>query len=131
MDNPRDKLTPMGIQSKETMDLAAARARDALDTAGATTDRAIDKAADKLDDAKQSARKVVDKAAGVTRFVADKGADDLVSARNPVRDRLTAYSDQLADYTAAEPVKAMLIAAATGAVLMALLSMMTSSRDWK
>lgn len=128
MDNLTDKLTPLGTQSKETMDLAAAQARDALNSAGDTADRAVDTVADKVDDAKKGARTSFNKSAGVAEAIADK-ADDRLGSRSQVRDRVAAYSDQVADYTAAEPVKAMLIAAATGAVLMALLAMMLPSRD--
>ena len=129
MNTPTDTLKSMGTQSKETVDLAAAKARDALDSAGKTADQAIDKVDDKVDDAKKGARKVIDKAAGVGEFVADKAKDHLGDTGSQVRDRIASYSDRVADYTAAEPVKAMLIAAAAGAVLMALLSMMVPSRE--
>ncbi len=128
MNNP-DNLQPMGTQSQETLDLTAAKARNVLDSAGRTADRVVDKIADRAEDAKKDARQVLNEAAGVADFVADKAAENLDRPRSPFGDRLASYSDEVANFTAAEPVKAMLIAATAGAVLMALLSMTVASRD--
>ena len=129
MDNQPDKLKSMGTQSKETVDLAAAKAQDAVGSTRKVVDQTLDKAAGKVDDAKDNASKVIDKASGVANAVAGKARDQLETVKAHVRDRVDTVSDQIADYTEAEPGKAMLIAAATGAVLMALLSMLASSRD--
>ena len=61
--------------------------------------------------------------------VASKVKDQFGTVKSQVRAQTANLSDQVADFTAAEPVKAMLIAAAAGAVLMALLSMMVRSDD--
>ncbi len=129
MDNPTDKLKPMGVQSKETVDLAAAKARDALDSAGKTADHAIDKVADKVDDAKAGASAAIDRAADKADRVAHLTRERFTSASQQVRTQVANYSDQLADYTENEPIKAMLIAAAAGAALMALVSLMARSGD--
>lgn len=129
MDNQPDKLKSMGTQSKETVDLAAAKTQDAVGSTRKAVDQTLDMAADKVDDAKDSASTVIDQASGVANAVAGKARDQFETVKAQVRVRVGTVSDQIADYTEAEPVKAMLIAAATGAVLMALLSMMASSRD--
>ena len=58
--------------------------------------------------------------------VAGKAREQFDAVKIQVGDRVSTLSGQVADHTEAEPIKAMLIAAATGAVLMALLSMMVS-----
>ena len=129
MNNPSNTLKPLGTQSKETVDLAAAKARDALDSTRTAADRTIDKAADKVDDVKAGTAEAIDKASGTANAVASKAKDQLDKVKSQVRAQTANLSDQVADYTAAEPVKAMLIAAAAGAVLMAVLSMMVRSGD--
>ena len=129
MNNPTDKLQSMGTQSKETVDLAAAKARDALNSAGKTADQAIDKVADKVDDARDSASTALEKAAGKVNNVANESKDRFGAASRQVRAELSAYSDRMADYAQNEPVKAMLIAAAAGAIVMSLVSLLMRSDD--
>ena len=57
-------------------------------------------------------------------WVTDKAKDALQSAADLARDRATAA---VAVYTQRDPLRAMLIAAGAGAVLMAVLSMMARS----
>ena len=129
MDNQTDKLKPMGTQSKETMAAAEAKAREAVDSAGKTADRAIDKVADKMDHAKADASAAIDKVADKADNVVGVAKDRLHSASQQVRSQVANYSDQLADYTQNEPIKAMLIAAAAGALLIGLVSLMARSDD--
>ncbi len=129
MDNPTDKLKPMGVQSKETVALAAAKARDALDSAAKTADRAIDKVADEVDDAKADASATIDQAAGAARKVAATARERFGNVSHLARAQVSSYSDRVADYTHNEPIKAMLIAAAAGALLMGLMSLLVRSDD--
>ena len=129
MDNPTDTLKPLGTQSKETVDLAAAKARDALDSTRQAVDWTIEKAADKVDDVKAGTAEAIDKASGMANAVASKAKDQFDTVKSQVRAQTANLSAQVADYTATDPVKAMLIAAAAGAVLMAVLSMMVRSGD--
>ncbi len=91
-------LKPMGTQSKETVDLAAAKAQDAASRK--STDQALDKA-----------------------------KDELQSAKEQVQTQAANVSDKVADYTQEDPLKAMLIAAAAGALVMGLLTLIVRSRD--
>lgn len=60
---------------------------------------------------------------------AHRGVDALNEASHQVRDRVLHASDATVDYIRAEPVKAALIAAATGAALMGLVCLMSRPRD--
>ncbi|MES2947120.1 MAG: hypothetical protein V4858_01125 [Pseudomonadota bacterium] len=75
-------------------------------------------AAQKLDGAKEQFSAVV-----------KPSIDALQNSYSQVRDKMVKASDHTVEYVKAEPVKAMLIAAATGAVLMALLRPSRSSRE--
>jgi ElaB/YqjD/DUF883 family membrane-anchored ribosome-binding protein len=57
--------------------------------------------------------------------LAHRGVDALNDASHQVRDRVLQASDNTVNYIRAEPVKAALMAAATGAALMALVCLMT------
>ena len=129
MNTEPDKLKPMGTQSKETLDLAAAKARDAVGLSRMSTDEALDHVTDKVDKVKARATTLFDKAGDMASSVADEAKDQVHNVKEKVRVQATYVSDKVADYTQDDPLKAMLIAAATGALLMGLLSMMVRSRD--
>lgn len=121
-------LKPMGTQSKETMDIEAAKAKDDVEGTLSAVNRTAEKVADKVDDIKEGASMAFDKASDVADVVEGTASAKLNAVKNQMRGGVASISDSIADYTEAEPLKAVLVAAATGAVLMALLSMM-SSRD--
>lgn len=56
------------------------------------------------------------------RSLSDKGLDAVQGASSQLRDKAMQASDKAVTYTKDEPVKAMLMAAAAGALLMALLT---------
>lgn len=61
--------------------------------------------------------------------LAHRGADSVRDTSKQLRDTALRASDNTLNYIKDEPIKSVLIAAATGAALMALISMMASSRD--
>ncbi len=60
---------------------------------------------------------------------ARRGIDAVRDTSQQLRDRAAQASDMTVAYVKDEPIKAMLIAAATGALLMGIISMMGRSRD--
>ena len=122
-------LKPMGTQSKETMDLAAAATHDALFATQVSADRAIGKVDDKVDEARSRLAPAVDKLTDAASTATAKAKDVFFAATDPLREQAKAASDIATDYVKDEPIKAMLIAAATGALLMGLLSAMIRSRE--
>ena len=61
--------------------------------------------------------------------LAQRGVDAVRGGSQQLRDSAQRASDTTVGYIKDEPVKAVLIAAATGAALMALIGLMTRSRD--
>lgn len=61
--------------------------------------------------------------------LAQRGANSVRDSSKQLRDKAQRASDNTLNYIKDEPIKSVLIAAATGAALMALISLMASSRD--
>ena len=107
-------------------------------TAGVTS--AVDQAAENAQDAIRSTQRTVNdaldglhaKAAPVLNRITERSSDLARRAKESgyqLRDKAVDYSHATSDYIKAEPVKAVLIAAATGAALMALVSLLSRPRD--
>jgi ElaB/YqjD/DUF883 family membrane-anchored ribosome-binding protein len=102
MSNDPSPLKYMGTQSRETVNLAEAMARESGRDVAAAGSR-------------------ISNAAG---WAMGKAKDGLQSAAEQVRQRATTA---VATYTRDDPIRAVLIAAGTGALLMVLVAMMARS----
>jgi ElaB/YqjD/DUF883 family membrane-anchored ribosome-binding protein len=102
MSNDPSPLKYMGTQSRESLNLAEALARESGRDAAAAGSR-------------------IGNAAG---WAMGKAKDGLQSATEQVRQRATTA---VATYTRDDPIRAVLIAAGTGALLMVLVAMMARS----
>ena len=108
-------LKYMGTQSRETVNMAAAMAH-AVDSAEGRADRALG-LADDVDDASS-------KLADAAHWAMAKTRETLRSAAEQVRERA---KTTVVTYTREDPLRAMLIAAAVGALLMGLVARTTKS----
>ena len=106
-------LKYMGTQSQETVNMAAAMARAVESKEG--RDQGIGIASRDVDDASSKVGDAADWAVG-------KAKDALRSAAGKARERAT---ETVATYTREDPLRAMLMAAAVGALLMAVLARTT------
>ena len=106
---------------------------------------------DKLSDVSQQGRGAIDKAADAVQSGIDRGSaiasDGVEAAREQaksalgkmsdrggaaiqqVRDTTAQASDSIIEYTRANPVKALMMAAASGALLITVLKALSPSRD--
>ena len=109
-------LKYMGTQSRETVNMAAAMAH-AVDAAEAGADRAVGKLSDEVDDARS-------KLGDAAHWALAKTRETLRSAAEQVGERA---KTTVATYTREDPLRAMLIAAAVGALLMGLVARTTKS----
>ena len=109
-------LKYMGTQSRETVNMAAALAR-AVESSNGGADQATGKRADEVDDASS-------KVGDAANWALGKAKATLGSAAAQVRRRATRA---VASYTREAPIRAILIAAGVGAVLMGVLAGMTRS----
>lgn len=124
---------PQGmLPSDDQTQAAAERAADAAENAVHASRRVANDALDHVESAIHSARANVQPAisrlATQAESLARKGLDAVKDGAYTVRDRATSLTDVTARYVKDEPVKAVLIAAAAGAALMALLSLAQSGR---
>ena len=99
-------------------DQAAESATQAIKSTQRMTHEALDSLAGSVQDLRQQAS-----------ALAHRGVDSVRDTSQQLRDKALRASDNTLNYIKDEPIKSVLIAAATGAALMALISMMVSSRD--
>jgi ElaB/YqjD/DUF883 family membrane-anchored ribosome-binding protein len=89
---------------------------------------ALDSLSSAVEDARRKSGPMLDEAGDRIAGLADQGAEALRGTTYAVRERARHASDATLDYIRNEPLRAVLIAAATGAVLMALISLMRNAR---
>ncbi len=97
---------------------ASETTQNLLDRAAASADRALDGLSNQAHNLQQDAS-----------HLSQKGLNAMRDGTQHLRDSAQRASDGTLHYVKAEPVKALLIAAATGAALMALIGLMSRSRD--
>lgn len=100
---------------------ALGRAAQSTDSAIKSTQNAAHHAVDSLSN---SVHGLQDDAVAATH----RGVDALRDKSQRLRERASVVRDDTVNYIKVEPIKAMLMAAATGAAVMALLSMRSRSR---
>ena len=127
MNMPAFKLAE---QTNNLADQAAISADSAIKSTQRVTNEALDSLAGSVQDLRQQAAPLLERASTQASALARRSVDTVRDTAQQLRERALRASDSTVNYIKDEPVKAMLIAAATGAGLMALLSLMTrSSRD--
>lgn len=112
-------------QANTLADLAANTADNAIKSTQRATNNAFDSLAGGVQNLRQQAAPTISRA-GV---LAQHGVNSVRDTAQHVRDGALHATDSTVNYIKDEPVKAMLIAAATGAGLMALLSLLTRSSN--
>jgi ElaB/YqjD/DUF883 family membrane-anchored ribosome-binding protein len=106
------------------MAMDAAMAHRAVHSTEQAADRTLGKLSDKIDATGRDIAAKGTKISNATDWAIDKAKDALRSAAGYVRERATTT---LETYTKADPIRAILIAASAGAVLMGLVAMMARS----
>ena len=108
-------------------DQAAATADNAIKSTQRATNEAFDSLSGGVQNLRQQAAPALERATQQASALAQRGVDTMRDTAQQVRESALRASDSTVNYIKDEPVKAMLIAAATGAGLMALLSLLTRS----
>lgn len=120
---------PLGSSSNNAADQAAQGADSAIKSTQRYANEALDTMSDKVQELRDQAAPVLNRVAEKAETLARRGMGAVKDSSQQLRERATQVSDNTVGYIKDEPVKAILIAAATGAALMALIGMMTRSRD--
>jgi ElaB/YqjD/DUF883 family membrane-anchored ribosome-binding protein len=109
-------------------DHAADSATNAIRATQSVANDTFDRLSDKVEDARSHAAPLLNRLSAQAEAAARRGAEVARDTSAQLREKAAYASDTTVSYIKGEPVKAMLIAAATGAVLMALVGLMTRSR---
>ena len=128
MNDVGNNTKPLGQQGPDVAK-AAEKVQSGIQSTQQAANKAIDKAADKVDEVKSNVAPMLDKVTDQAQKLMQQGREVLNDTTQRVREKAVQASDLAVGYTKDEPMKALLIAAATGALLMALVSMMARSRD--
>jgi ElaB/YqjD/DUF883 family membrane-anchored ribosome-binding protein len=117
-------------QSTNTLaDQAASGTDSTVRSTQRMASEAMDSLSDKVSDVKDQAVPVMNRVASKAEELARRSADAVRDRSADLKDRAVRASDATVGYIKDEPVKAILIAAATGAALMALIGLMGRNRD--
>ena len=112
-------------QGQDLADRAANKIQGGIQEARRTVNRAGDQLSSKTDELRSEAQPLIKKATKQ----ANAFAKSLGDASQQVRDAASQASDSVIAYAKENPVKAILIATATGAVLATLFHTISRSRD--
>lgn len=108
---------------------ASSAAKDGIDAASAGADQAMDAASARLNDVRSTIAPAFKQGIDQAASWVDQGAGRVQDGLQAARDKANDLTDQVIEYARDEPVKALLIAAAVGAGLMGVLSLITRSGD--
>jgi len=115
-------------QSSSIADSVAQSADQAIKSTQRVANEALDTLAGTLQDMRHQAAPLLNRATEQASALAKQGMDAVRDSSQQLRHKARRASEGTVNYIRHEPVKAMLIAAATGAALMALVSLMGRSR---
>ena len=90
---------------------------------------AVDGAADSLQDLRHLTAPLLERASHQASAMAHRGMDSVRDTSHLLRVKAEHASDTTVNYIKEEPVKSVLLAAAVGAALLALVSLVARSRD--
>lgn len=127
MTNSTTPTKPFMQDAAKVADTAADSASSAIRSTQSAANAALDKLSEKVEDVRSQASPAITKLTGQAEAAARRGVEVVKDTSAQLRDKAVTASDATVGYIKDEPVKAMLIAAATGAALMALMSMMSRS----
>jgi ElaB/YqjD/DUF883 family membrane-anchored ribosome-binding protein len=116
-------------QSNGMTDRAAQSADSAIKSTQSVANDAFDSLSGTVKDIRDQAAPMVNRATEKASDLAHRGADAVRESSRQLREKAMSVSDATVGYIKDEPVKSILIAAATGAALMGLVSMMSRSRN--
>jgi len=120
---------PFSSSSNNLADQAAQSADSAISAGQRVTNEALDALSDKVQEARDQAAPVLNRVAAKAEELTRRSADALRQSSTQIKERAQRASDATVMYIKDEPVKSMLIAAAAGAALMALVTLLARDRD--
>ena len=113
------------------IDSAAQSADTAIRSSQRVANQTLDQLAESVDNARAQAGPALNRLANDAQALTRRGVDAVRAGSQQLRGQASRATDSTVGYIQAEPVKSMLIAAAVGAVLMALITLVgrAAARD--
>lgn len=115
--------------TQERLDEAARYAQDGIDSTQRRAHRTLDRLTERAADWRDEAAPVVDRLARRAGTLARDGASWVQDGTERVRSQVARASDRTVGYVRDEPVRSVLMAAAAGALIYALVRMMAGQRS--
>ena len=122
-------IKPLAADATNLADQAADGANSAIRSTQNVANAAFDRLSDKVDSVREQASPMIDRLSSQAEIAARRGIDAVRDTSAQLRERANQATDSTIGYIQAKPIKSMLIAAAAGAALMALLGLTSRSRD--
>jgi ElaB/YqjD/DUF883 family membrane-anchored ribosome-binding protein len=121
--------TEFGERAAEAADKVGDTADNAIDRTRRLANDALDSAADTVDEVREKAEPTVRRLATQAETLARRGMDAVRDGSQQLREQATEMTDRTTRYVKDEPLKAVLMAAAAGAALMAVLTVVARSGE--
>jgi ElaB/YqjD/DUF883 family membrane-anchored ribosome-binding protein len=122
-------IKPLAGDASNLADHAAEGANSAIRSTQNVANAAFDRLSDKVESVRDQAAPMIDRLSSQAEIAARRGIDAVRDTSAKVRERAQQVSDSTVGYIQDKPMKSVLIAAAAGAALMALLSLMNRPRS--
>ena len=116
-------------QSNNLADQAAQGADSAIGSTQRVANEALSSLSDKVQDVRDQAAPVINRVAAKAEELAKRSADVVRDRSQQIKEQAYRAQDMTVGYIKDEPLKSILIAAAAGAALMALVQLLTRERD--
>ena len=118
-----------GKDAQSTVDTTADKLQGGIKNAQHAANAAGSALSSKVDGLRSSAAPAIQKAAGQVEDMAKQGMEAGARVAHQARDYASQTSDSIVEFTKENPVKALLMAVAGGALLVTLIKVLTPGRD--
>ena len=122
-------LDTSGLNAPKLVDKAADAASGAIRSTQGVANDALDRLADSVEGARDQLKPALDRLSKQAEALKRRSIDAVRDRSAQLRDKAALLSDTTAGHIKDEPLKAVLIAAAVGAALMALVVLASRSSD--
>ena len=120
---------PFAPEGSNFVDNAADSASSAIRSTQNVANNAFDRLSDKVDTVREQTVPLINRISTQAEAAARRGAEAVKETSAQLREKAVRAQDTTVGYIKEEPIRAMLIAAATGAALMALISLASRSSN--
>jgi ElaB/YqjD/DUF883 family membrane-anchored ribosome-binding protein len=118
-----------GKQGQDVANKAADKVQSGIRTAQDVANRGADKLSEGIDSVRRNTGPTLAKATDQVQSVANQAMDSLSSASKRVRATVADVGDSVVTHTQDNPVKAILISAAVGAIIATAVTTLSRTRD--